>query len=412
MLDRRSVHVLFLPQVFPPETHPTAIMTQQLARAVVERGGRATVACGLPHHPGGQVYEGFGARAFTRSELAGVTVLRCWHPTSRRRDAPTRAAVLASQSLAMACAAARADHPDIVVTIGPPLGGPMVGAAVARGFGAKLVSVVFDIYPDVAVASGRLRRRELIAAARVAEWAGYLASDKVIVLSEGFRRTLSARGVPERKLEVIPVWLSGDEIMPMSRDTAFRRELGLGLNDFVVLYAGTIGVVSGATVVAEAAARTTNSRVAFVFVGAGEALEAVRDRSLSLGVSNVIFSPFLPRARLAEVQATGDVGLVTLAPGMGRTSVPSKVIGYLAGGRPVVASVDADSDTARCVQGAGGVVVPAGDPDALARAVEALALQDSAPARVAARTAFEREFSADRVMARYVELFASLAGDQ
>ena len=50
--------------------------------------------------------------------------------------------------------------------------------------------------------------------------------------------------------------------------------------------------------------------------------------------------------------------------------VPSRVYGILAVGRPVIAAVDPESETAQLVDAAGcGVVVPPGRPEALAGAI-------------------------------------------
>lgn len=399
--------LLILPQVYPPEAHPTAVMYHQLAAAMVRRGHDVTVACGYPHHPTGQVIGGYSKRILMRETTAGVRVLRGWHVTTARRDIPSRAAVMVSQAFATAVASRFAPPPQVVLNVGPPLVGPLAAALVARRFGAKLVTVIYDIYPDVAVSTGQVRSRLLISAASAAEQLAYSASDSIVVLSDGFRETLIGRGVRPDKIEVVPVWLTRDEITPGSRDTRFRRELGIALDRFVVLYAGTVGLVSGAEIVPLAADLVRDPRVLFVFVGSGEALEAVKARAH--GSSNVRFAPRQPRERLAEVQASGDVGLVTLAPGFGRTSVPSKVVGYLAAGRPVLASVDAGSDTARCVADSGGVVVPPGDPAALAQAVDALAARDLAPTGLQARAAFLRGFTEEVAVEAYARLLDRLA---
>ena len=50
------------------------------------------------------------------------------------------------------------------------------------------------------------------------------------------------------------------------------------------------------------------------------------------------------------MQASADLSLVTLAPGRGQTSVPSKVLGYMAAGRHVLATVETDCDTAETIR--------------------------------------------------------------
>jgi colanic acid biosynthesis glycosyl transferase WcaI len=134
----------------------------------------------------------------------------------------------------------------------------------------------------------------------------------------------------------------------------------------------------------------------------------------SRALPNVRFLPLQPRADLALVQATADVSLVTLAPGRGQTSVPSKVIGYMAAGRPVVASVDLDCDTAAAIRSPEcGVVVPPGDAGALATAVEALLADEAERRRLGARArrAFEEHHAAEAVLGRYAEVLEALGSE-
>jgi len=72
--------------------------------------------------------------------------------------------------------------------------------------------------------------------------------------------------------------------------------------------------------------------------------------------------------------ATADISLVLLKPGVQTLSVPSKLATYMASGRPIIAAVDSDSDTARLVRRANcGVAVPPAAPMELTGAVVALA---------------------------------------
>jgi colanic acid biosynthesis glycosyl transferase WcaI len=92
-----------------------------------------------------------------------------------------------------------------------------------------------------------------------------------------------------------------------------------------------------------------------------------------------------------------------MAPGRAATSVPSKVIGYLAAGRPVIAAVDSPSDTAHCVAESGGWVVPPQDPQALAGAIEAAAadLTDLRRRGASAREYFDCHYALPTVLGLY-----------
>jgi colanic acid biosynthesis glycosyl transferase WcaI len=408
------MNVLITTQVYPPEIHPSALMVAQLARFLAARGHDVTVACGQPHHPTGRLPSGWSRRLLRREDDRGVRVLRGWHAVSSSRRIGVRGLVWLSQALGTACAAVRAPPPHVVVNYGPPLVGPLFGAALARARRARLLSVVYDIYPDVAVDGGSVKNGLVIAVAGRAERAQYRLSDRILVLSEGFRRRLEGKGVDPQKIVTIPVWLEADEITPRDRDTAWRRRHGIGPETQVVLYAGTIGLVSGGHVVIEAAERLRDRReILFLFVGDGQLRDALERAAKAARLPGVRFLPFQPREELADVQASADVSLVTLAPGRGRTSVPSKVLGYLAAARPVVASVDADCDTAETIRAARcGLVVPPGDPGPLAAALEALLADGSRRGDMGARgrLAFERDFGAEGALRRYAEVLEELGG--
>lgn len=410
------MNVLITTQVYPPEIHPSALMVAQLARYLAARGHDVTVACGHPHHPSGRLPGGWSRRLVRREDEDGVRVLRGWHAVSPSPRIAVRGLVWLSQALGTAGAALGAPSPQVVVNYGPPLVGPLFAALLARRRRARLLSVVYDIYPDVAIESGSVRNGLVIAAARRAERAQYRLSDRILVLSEGFRRKLERKGVDPEKIVTIPVWLEADEITPRDRDTAWRRRHGIGPEVQVILYAGTIGLVSGARVAIEAAERLRDRReVLFLFVGDGQLRGELERAARAARLSNVRFLPFQPREDLCDVQASADVSLVTLAPGRGQTSVPSKVIGYMAAGRPVVASVDPDCDTAETIRtSACGVVVPPGDARTLAGALESLLADAPGRQRMGAegRLAFEREFGAAAALRRYAEVLEELGGER
>ena len=406
--------IIIATQVFPPEIHPSAVMVRELAEHLAANGWDVTVCAGLPHHPRGKIYDGYHWRPWQTEAKNGVSVTRLGHLVHQSRAIPMRSAVFVSQAMAEALGALlQRQRADVILVYGPPLIGASLAAIAACRHRSKLVNVIYDIYPDVAVETGKVKNRAVIRAAQWAEKLQYRVSDRTIVLSEGFKRTLVAKGVPAEKIAVIPIWLDPEEIRPMSRDNAWRREQGIPLDKFVVLYAGTIGVVSGATVVADAAALLRdNQDILFLFVGEGEEKPKVEARARELGLANMKFLPFQPRERLAEVQATADVGLVTLAPGRGRTSVPSKVLGYMSAGRPVIASVDEDSDTAGEISASEiGVSVAPGCAESLASAISEM--KKSTGRRIGqgerARNRLEVEYAKRSVLERYERLLSLVA---
>ena len=89
-----------------------------------------------------------------------------------------------------------------------------------------------------------------------------------------------------------------------------------------------------------------------------------------LDLRNVEFRPYLPKERLAESLSAADLHLVPLLSSATGASVPSKLYGILAVGRPFVAMMERDADAAVLAEKhqAGFVVAP-GDAEGLARTI-------------------------------------------
>ncbi len=107
-----------------------------------------------------------------------------------------------------------------------------------------------------------------------------------------------------------------------------------------------------------------------LIVGSGARRAEVMRLAERLGLDNVRFLPYQPRERLSESLSSADVHVVGLAPGLAGYVVPSRLYGILAVGRPVIAAVDAESETAHIVEAANcGFRVPPASPDLLAAAI-------------------------------------------
>jgi colanic acid biosynthesis glycosyl transferase WcaI len=294
---------------------------------------------------------------------------------------------------------------DTVLSISTPLFGGWTAWLLARLTGARIVYAIFDLHPESAANAGLLRKGT---AYRLLRWLDTLLcrwSDSVITLGEGMKEAIVARGVDPGRIHVIPLWVDGRKIPTLPRDNGWRRRHGITPGTFVALYAGTIGHISGAEILVETAELLRGEPdILILCVGEGPVKARLEEQTARVGLSNVRFLPFQPAAALGEMQATADVGLVTLLPDSGKTSVPSKVLGYMAAGRPIIAAVATDSDTARMIrEGACGRITAPLDPAELAGAILAFARDRDQGVELGrrARLHFERFFDRGPCAQRY-----------
>jgi colanic acid biosynthesis glycosyl transferase WcaI len=90
-------------------------------------------------------------------------------------------------------------------------------------------------------------------------------------------------------------------------------------------------------------------------------------------LKNLLVVDYQPIERLPDVLASADLHLVLLRTGLGEMSVPSKIYSVFASGRPVLASVDPETEIERIVtESEGGIAVPPDDFSSFILALESL----------------------------------------
>ena len=250
-----------------------------------------------------------------------------------------------------------------------------IGSAwlLARLKRARLVVEVRDLWPAIFVELGVLTNRRVIRLLERLELAAYAAADQVVVVSEGFRDNLIARGVPAAKGHTIRNGVDLSRFDPATpADSVIRTRLGAGPWDCLVLYAGTHGISQGLATVADAAAQLAGQPIRIAFVGDGADKRRLAVRVAARGRGNVSLLPSVPAAEVPALLAAADVCLVPMRQvALFATFIPSKMFELLAAGKAVIGSMTGEA--AQILNAAGGLVVPPEDSVALAEAIRALA---------------------------------------
>jgi colanic acid biosynthesis glycosyl transferase WcaI len=400
------VRVLLLSLHFAPDTVSNAVVATELAEELAARGHRVSAVAALPYHQAHHIEAGFRGRLFQVGWHGPIRVYRTWLLLrGTKHDVRGRLLAYASFNLSSTLVAALTGPHEVVVTPSPPLTIGVCGWLLARLWNAPFVYNVQDIYPDAGVKLGLLRPPALVRFFSRLERFVYTHAEAVTVLSEDFRKNLLAKGVPEHKIVVIPNGVDVHFIRPGPRDNAFAREHAL-VDRFVVLYAGNVGLAQGIETLVEAAQLST-AATQFVVVGAGAGADLARRAASRL--ANLTYLPFQPRARVPDVYAAADVGVVLLRAGMGATSMPSKLYSIMAAGRPVVACVDRGSEVWQVVERvACGICVAAGDAAALAAAIEFLRREPSFARRLGERgRAYVEQYQSREVVGQGYDVLLS-----
>ena len=408
------MRLLVLTPHLHPDTAPTGVVVSAIVDGLTTGGHDVHVVTTLPWYREHRVEDGWRGRLVRRGTHGAATVTRLHpFPTDKGNLVARALGFVGLTGLATVAGLATRGPFDGVVAVSPPLTFGAAGWLLARRHRCPLVFNVQDVFPDVAVEVGAIRSRRAIGFFRWLERATYRRADAVTVLSDDLAANVSAKldGPDGRPLvRVVPNFVDVATVRPLDRMTAYREEHGLG-DRTVVMYAGNLGHSQSLDLLV-AAADHHRDRPDLVYVVNGGGVRAAELHRAAATRSNLVVVDYQPPERVPEVLASADVHVVPLRAGLGASSVPSKTYSALAAGRPVIASIDGDTEVARVGLGAGaGLAVPPDDAGALIGAVEALADDPDGRARMGAagRRWAEAWRSPEQIAATYADLVAELA---
>lgn len=322
--------------------------------------------------------------------ISGVPVHRCWHFVPARVSPLKRiiheATFIATSFLRMLAL----PRPDVFVVVSPPLALGVAASTMGWLKRAPFVFHVQDLQPDAALKLGMLKQGWFTRALLWLEAHAYAKAARVSSITRGMLDVFRAKGVPEEKLVYFPNAIALRDAPAPPERGRFRERYAFRPDDFIAVYAGNLGVKQGLDVLIEAARLVTDRRIRIVICGAGAQRDVLAARVRDLGLPNVIMLPLQEgedyRALLADV----DVCFITQQAGAGNSFFPSKLLGLLAQGKPVIIVADAESELSRSVEeGRYGVSLAPGRPAELAQALDALAVD---PGRLAQFSAAGRQY--------------------
>lgn len=401
---KTSIHTMY----YLPDFGSAPILMNELAVFLAGRGGRVEVVTTFPRERTGALK----TRLYQCSASDGFPVKRFW--TNSNPNPLGRLLAWNIYTAGSLLNLATVKRGDVVFLRTPPLQLGLTGYLAKKLRRTRILLSVQDIHPDLAIESGILKNRWAIKFAEALEKWVYRVSDAIVVISEGFRQNLLAKGVDSAKLTIIPNWVDTDFLKPLPKDNPVSKRNGLA-GKFVVMYSGTISISSNRAlerILETAGLLRTDPDILFAIVGEGLKKDELTGKAERMNLSNVVFLPFQPYADLPALLASSDVLLVPLDSEKSQMSVPSKLYNFMAAGRPILGLADRSSEVAGLIVGTrSGLCLPPDDIGAIARAVRSL--RDSPGDRRTfgenARKYAVENYGKSVVLEKYADLISSLS---
>jgi len=203
-----------------------------------------------------------------------------------------------------------------------------------------------DIHPEAALMAGYLKNKLLYKLLYKLDTISCKNAEVVVVLSEDMANTLKKRGLSGKNFLILNNFIP-QEFQPSEY---FPSELKKSKEKFQILFAGNIGKFQGLENIIEVARILKKSKgLTFLFIGEGVDKEKLKIKASDLLNKKVFFKPFQPMHILLKVIEESNLCLISLRPGIYRVAFPSKTMTYLAGGCPILALVEQESQLAKFI---------------------------------------------------------------
>lgn len=254
----------------------------------------------------------------------------------------------------------------------PPVQG-LLGCFLKRRLRIPFIYNLQDIFPDSLVGTGLTKKGSILwRMGRRIENYIYRHADKIIVISEDFKRNILEKGVPEDKITVIYNWVDQNAVVSIPRSENKLFDIyGLDRDLFYISYAGNIGLTQNLDMLLDTMddLKRDYPDIHLVLIGDGAYKQQAESIIANKGMTNVHMIPFQPYEDISHVFSLGDAGLVISKPKVGSNSVPSKTWSIMSASRPVLASFD-ENELKDIIEGHGcGLFTNAGDKEAFKESV-------------------------------------------
>lgn len=356
-----------LTQWFEPEPAFKGLL---FAKELKKKGHDVCVLTGFPNYPSGKLYPGYKLSLYKKEEMDGIQIIRVPLFPSHDRNPIKRSLNYISFALSAALIGVfLVPKSDVAYVYHPPA---TVGfsAWILRCF--RRISFVYDIqdiWPDTVMQSGMLKVPFVEKAlGGFCKWI-YKQASHLVVLSDGFKKTLESRGVSSEKISVIPNWCDEESLMPMPFNTDLAKQYGM-FGKFNIVFAGGMGTAQGLDTVLDAAKLLRDqSDIQFVMIGEGTELCRLKLIVSQQQLNNVMFIPRQPMNEIGKFLNIADTLLVHLKDDpLFKITIPSKTQAYMRIGKPILMGVQGDAADIIKRSNAGICFTPE-DPKSLADAV-------------------------------------------
>ncbi|MCT2409537.1 glycosyltransferase family 4 protein [Chryseobacterium antibioticum] len=362
------MNILIVTQYFFPENFKSNDMAFELQK----RGHDVTVLTGIPNYPEGEIYDGYGFSKNRKQTINGVEVVRALLLPRGKGGGIKLFLNYFSwaffASLKAIKLSSRKKFDAVIVHEPSPITQFYPALMVKKNQKTPVYFWVMDLWPESLEIAGGVKNKFVLKFFTKMVQKFYNESEKILITSKGFKKSILEKGDYENKIEYFPNW---------AEDTISAGNLDYPIPvlpaGFKVMFAGNIGEAQDMESIMHTALKLKNhhTNIKFILVGDGRKMPFVHEFIKEHGLEETVYTlGRFPVEAMASFFNAADILLVSLKDDpIFNLTVPAKVQAYMSSGKPIMAMLNGEGSEnikeADC-----GFAVPAGDSEKLAEALE------------------------------------------
>ncbi len=406
-----ALRVTFISQYFYPEQFSNNSMVEEL----VKRGHDVDVVCCVPNYGQNRFFKGYSNKKRRIETWAGARIFRT-HTIPRGSSKLQLVFNYLWFPISASWTILRKIYgrPDVsFVSMPSPLFQALPGIFLRWRKGTPCIIWVQDLWPGSVVLNLGIKntvvRKALDA---VCGWI-HRQADLVLIQSEAFRPVIEAHGVASSQIAYFPN-TAPPSYSNLQSDEARDVSKFIPNGKFILMFAGNIGESQDFdTLLSAALILRDKTELVWIIIGSGRDESRIRSKVKELGLSeNFIFVGRHPADDMPSFFRYADAMVVSLKDNeIFQLTVPYKIQGYMACGKPILASLNGEG--ARIIsESGGGLVAPASSPEKLAKKIISLmemSKEERQRLGQKAKNYFLREWSQDVVYDRLERALQNMA---
>lgn len=340
---------------FYPDVASTGQILTELTEGMTDAFD-ITIICVVPSYSG-TVEEKYKSKRIYIEEHKGMKVIRVRVPEFQKSNKISRIKNLLAYFFNSLIATLKIEKQDYIFTISqPPILGGVLGVIGKWIKGGELIYNIQDFNPEQTMAVGYAKNKLLLDTVMAVDKFSCKKADQVIVVGRDMQETLKNRfnnkKVPNNVF--INNWINEKEIYPLKQNhpkiLAFKERYNLK-DKFIIMYSGNIGLYYDLENIIKVIEKFKDKQdVVFAFIGDGTIKSKIEEYVTDNKLKNVMFIPYQDKSDLIYSLNAADVHWVVNAKGIKGVSVPSKLYGVMAAGKPVLGVLDKGSEARLIVE--------------------------------------------------------------